>query len=422
MNHELKPISLIPPLVALLAAGVWLSPKYRSVSAAEAMNSALRGHIDAAGPKEPADEHASKFVGSGGAVDWSMLAGQLPKSYGVGKSRALRLFEARWDSLEPGEMAAALQQIDALDLSTDDRKALERFLMGSLMEKDPGLGLSWVVGHSEDGKSAADYAAYFQRWASKGLDKATEWLDREIAAGAFDSRSLDGKNEARSEFELRLIRLLIPSDPAAAGIRLSVMPVEQRGAVLQDYSLSTLKGDDQLAWVKLVRDHLPADEQTALFAWQSSRLMSYGDLPDVSNYLKLIHASPDERAVCAEKAAVSKFEKTKRLKPATREDLDALREWVDSQAPGSADAITGTVLGEMTSRVFANKPLDSESKTSFAVAAALATGYHEASGNDAVLVNLLKSFPAVRNRDQSRALAAKILDEKLREAMLQKFK
>ena len=76
----------------------------------------------------------------------------------------------------------------------------------------------------------------------------------------------------------------------------------------------------------------------------------------------------------------------------------------------------------MTSKVFAGKPLDSESKTSFAVAAALATHYHEASGNDAVLVNLLQSFPAVRNRDQSRTLAAKILDEKLRETMLRKFK
>ncbi|MES2922969.1 MAG: hypothetical protein V4819_15545 [Verrucomicrobiota bacterium] len=418
----MKPSSFIPPVVALILAGVWLGPKYRSVSAAEAMNSALRSHINVAGLNTPADEHASRFIASSGAVDWGKLAGQLPKSLGVGKSRALRLFEARWELLEPGEMSAALQQIDALDLSTDDRKALERFLMSSMMKKDPGLGLSWVVGHSKDGKNSADYAHYFKNWASKDLTKATEWLDREIAAGKFDSFSLDGKNEARSGFELELIRLLIPSNPAAAGHRLSGMPVEQRGEVLQDYSLSRLKGDDQLAFVKLVRDHLPADEQIALFAWQSSRLMSEGDLPDVANYLELIHASPKERAVCAEKVAVGKFKKTKHLKPATREDLDALREWVNSQAPGSADAITGTLLGEITSGVFAGKPLDSQSKTSFAVAAALATGYNDASGNDAVLVNLLQSFPAIRNRDQSRVLAAKILDENLRETMLRKFK
>ena len=64
------------------------------------MNASLRDHIDAAGSTDTGCHRQLKIHGSGGAVDWKQLVEELAKqSYGVGKSRAIRLLKhtgIRW--------------------------------------------------------------------------------------------------------------------------------------------------------------------------------------------------------------------------------------------------------------------------------------------------------------------------------------
>jgi hypothetical protein len=419
----MKSSSMIMPLLALVLAGGWIGTKYQSLSATEKMNARLRARIDAVESTDPPSPVTAKFIGAGGAVDWRKLAEELPKqSYGVGMSRAVRLFEAQWDSLEPGEMASKLQEIDALDLTEMKVVALEKFLMPAVLRKDPGLGLSWVVGHHPDGNASADFVLSFRLWAMKDLTGAAEWLDREVAAGKFHSLSLDGKNKARSGFELTLIRLLTEANPTAIGGRLAAMPEEQRHDAMRDSWLDGLVTRDPPTYVKLIRDHLPPKDQLETFSWQSARLLANGDYLEATKYMNLIQATTEERAVCAGKAAEHKFKILKRKQPITRTDLDALRDWVASQAPTAVDEITGNVLAGIAATIYPGEPADYDSKTAFAEAAALAAHYHEVTGNDVILVNFLKCFAAVRNREQSRGLAERISDETLRAQTLQKFR
>ena len=91
-----------------------------------------------------------------------------------------------------------------------------------------------------------------------------------------------------------------------------------------------------------------------------------------------------------------------------------MRTWATSQAPGTADEVTGFALGFSTR---------SYNKMEFSKAAALATQYHDASGNDEVLSSFLAGCEAgPRYEKEAAVLAAKISDVKKREEILSRFR
>ena len=96
-----------------------------------------------------------------------------------------------------------------------------------------------------------------------------------------------------------------------------------------------------------------------------------------------------------------------------RSRLDAMWGRTTSQAPGTTDKVTGFALGHSTG----------PGRMELSKAAALATQYHEASGNDEVLIGFLMAcVPENGFKEDARVLAAKISDVKRREEILNRFK
>lgn len=90
-----------------------------------------------------------------------------------------------------------------------------------------------------------------------------------------------------------------------------------------------------------------------------------------------------------------------------------MREWTASQVPGTTDKLTGMVIGTT---------LSAKEKLNFPEAAALATQYHTASGNDEVLIGFLTSCDLKQQpSSEVRALIAKISDAKQRDAFLSRL-
>ena len=260
---------------------------------------------------------------------------------------------------------------------------------------------------------ANEYVAQAEPWVmKKDPAKAAAWFDQQIAAGKFDSKSLDGESRPRQRFEGALINVLLASDPDAAGRRLGAIPEDQRGEVLSQYQFQSLKEESQLAFAKLVRSQVPADEQADTFAQQASYLVSRDGYSKVSEYLDRIEATPAERTKCAEEAAESKLS-NHNGKKVTRENLDEMREWVTTQAPEALGSITGKALGNA---------MQGSRKMEFSEAADLAVQYNQTSDNDEVLASFLESWSARENKEQARALAEKITDEKRREEILKDLK
>jgi len=201
---------------------------------------------------------------------------------------------------------------------------------------------------------------------------------------------------------------LLSSDPAAAGRRLGALPDGQRADVMRQLAnTNSLKEQDQLAFAKLVRDQLPANAQAQIISQVTPRL-ALGGYANVTGYLDRIEATPAERNATVVQAAGA-LVRYPNDKPVTRENFEALRTWVGTQAPDLTDRITGVALGQAAQ---GNRKLE------FAAAAELAVQYGQTSGNDEVLGAFLEGMAARNNKEQARVLAAQISDEKLRAEIL----
>jgi hypothetical protein len=416
----LKPTLFIPPVVALAMACIWLGSQRQSISNLERQSEVLRKAIaartsdsTAASPQDKSSPSA-KTAKNKEPIDWKQFAarfGDMNRSGGAGDMREMIRFQQRLMAMSKEELITALDEIAALEFPDETRNMLEQMILGPLVEKDPELALNRFIDRIHDKNMGFSWqlSNAMQQWAKKDQAAAIAWFDQQIAAGKFDSKTLDGKSQPRILFEGSLIHTLLGADPKAAGRRLAAMPEDHREETLSRFGFQQLKTEDQLAFAKLVRDQIPEKDQAHTLANQASRLVKKDDYSEVDGFLDRIQATPAERGACVEKAAVSGIQRFNLEKKISREDLNSMREWVGTQAPEAAGRATGLALANA---------LQSRHKLEFAEAAELAVQYHEAADNDDVLYSFLEGWPARQNKEQARVLAAKISDAKRREEIL----
>ena len=420
ITKGLKPASFILPAVALLLVGSWVGSQRRSMAAVETECARLRTHIAAV--KSPSfttsrDPLATRRK----VIEWTNLAAYFPSNPmmsggsllgALPDQRVAMRFRQRMEAMSAGEIIATLDEIAALDLPADARANLEWTLLDSLARKDPGLAL----GLMED-RAVLESSLYYNLisdallvWAKKDAGTAGIWFDRQIAAGKFKSKALNGVSAIRQMFESTLIGILLSSSPEAAARRLAALPEDQHGSVLR---MNDLTQENQVAHAELIRAQVPVKDQAETIAAQASFLFKPGDYSAVTAYLERIGATPAERAAFALKAVQNMRPKIPDTNQLTREDIDDLREWVGSQAPDSTDLVTGKALGEAA---------QGNRKMNFSTAAELAVEYSAASGDDEVLATFLTSWAAKSNKAAARILAGKISNEARRAEILNLLK
>lgn len=372
------------------------------------------------GPASFASGKTSGSSGSavGGSFDWKTISSQLTgagEGDVVSDMRAMMQFEQRLENMSKEEMIAALDEIAGLDLTKEARENLESMILDPLIQLDPALALAHFGDRIKDEADGIGWqlASALQNWAEKDLVAATVWFDREIAAGNFDSKTLDGRSELRMQYEGALLASLLESDPDAASQRLAAMPEDQRREVLQQMTFSELSEGSQKAYTALVRGLVPSAEREGSFAHIAGELVSNEGFSEVGNFLDGVNASTAERVAAAKEAADSHLEQLAENGKITAQEVDAMREWLARQAPGEKDRITGKALAEAA---------QGDGEFSFTEAAKLALTYNESSPNDDVLVAFLNSYAARSNLQQAEHLAGMIKDPKTREELLQQLK
>ena len=414
-------------MVALIGVGGWIGSQRQSIASVEQQSIVLRKHIASArssgttaaagnSSKPSRDKSSSEKA----PLDWKKIAGQMiemQKGDGIGDMRAVMHLQQRLQEMSKEELVSALDEIAAMDLSQESRAMLEQILMGPLIEKDPELALNRFIDRvgEKNGGFSWQLASAFGQWAQKEPEKAGLWFDQKIGDGIFDSKSLDGKSQARLQFEGSIMGILISSDPDAAARRMTSMPEDQRSEVLSGFTIHSVKEESQLAYADLVRSTVPEKDQARTISSLAGSLINGGGYEKVSEYLDRINATPAERKQTVETNAEWKIRAMNRSKPVTREDIDSMREWVTAQSPGSTDKVTGRALGNS---------LQGDKGIQFADAAAMAQQYSEASGNDEVIASFLEAQGKgdEANREELRTLANKVSDEKRREKILSRLK
>ena len=417
-TKPLKPIFFIPPAVVLLAAGLWLGGQRHTISGVEKESAALRKQIAArsgltADPSLAKANGPAKAAKSKEPLDWKKIAAEFADRQG-GDMRTMMRLQERLQAMSAEELMASLDEIAVLDLTSEARSRLEQMLLGPLSEKDPELALTKFIGRLETNQSMMTWqlSAALGKWLEKDPAKATAWFDREIAAGTFEAKALDGRSRSRIQFEGATIAFLLASDPTAAARRLGALPADQRDEVVSQHSFQQLKEKDQVAFAKLVRGQIPEAEQAEALARQAVRMAVQDRFTKAADFMKRIEATPAERKACVEEVAESMTQNFSHQKPMTREDFDRMRGWVGEQDPGSLGVVTGKTLATASR----NGRID------FPEAAELAVQYHAAAGNDDVLGVFLESGAARSNKEAARPLVEKISDPARREKILERLK
>lgn len=302
----MKPVHLILPLIALLLAGGILGIQHQELNHLEINNEVLRAHLaavkkeSAASPGEAGNLKISVAGKSSEPIDWVEMARfflVMDKTGGPTDMRRLLLFQSRLQKMTEEELLDSLEQVAGLDITLEEREVLELLVIDPLGMKNPELALKRFSNRIGDDFGAFEWqlANIFGRWGEKDSAAATAWLDQEIAKGAFESKSLDGRSQSRMNFESKLIARLVSSDLPEAGRRLAVLPADQRKDVLGSSDYSTVEEADQAAYAGLVRSQLSAEDQVKVLGEHASSIAMDGGLAKVGEYFERISATPDER-------------------------------------------------------------------------------------------------------------------------------
>ncbi len=298
---------LIPPVIALSLAGIWIANQHQSISALKDATAALQKQFAAArsSSTDPADAKSAAAIQATKnqkPLDWKKVGALLVKSdrgTGMEDLRSVIPFKQRLQAMSQAELIAALDEVATLDLPAVSLASLEQALLEALTVIDPELALArftdripviskgtpWLL-------AKLQFTNTFKDWATKDPAKAVAWFDQQIAAGKFDSKSLDPKSQICEHFEGALIGALLGTTPAAASHRLGAIPADQRAQFLRQNLVGKLNRENYQAFAKLVREQVPERGQIGLFTQQAQRLGSRESYAEITAFMDRIHCHP----------------------------------------------------------------------------------------------------------------------------------
>lgn len=402
----MKPAHLLPPFLALVAAGGWIGSQRGSISALELESEALCGRLEvarqdpataAADPSSSGQQSSkSKALHPGSKVDWKKMAATQAamKSGGGGDMRAMVALQKTLLAMSAEELLAGLDEIAALELSDDAKRQLEGTLIGVLANKDPQAALERFADRigGADGGLTWQLSSAFQSWSAKDATAAAAWMDRQVEAGTFENKRLDGQHDPRIRFEAGLIQSLAARDPAEAARRLASLPEDQRDEVFTNPFHFRIRPGTEKAVADLIRTQVAADDRLSTLGRSSAPLVKEG-YGKVGEFLGAIDASAEERAAVVGEALRARFKGQDEMTTSVEET----RAWILAQAPANAERLSGEALAHLSEWL------------EFPEMAKEALKYQQASGNDDALVAFLKNAPA-ESRFKILELAGKISD------------
>lgn len=428
----MKTSTYIPPAVALLLSALWIATQHQSAATLETRNDQLAWRIEqqstrmavnvSTPPASQAELMRKQARSNGrteagrtpaGGIDWSNLAERITAARASsvpGKSELQSIrdsIRADIEKMTRDELLAALREVSLLDAPARTIDDLENFVGSSLCHRFPEFALMQLTDRLNSGRidSVGIYLRdAFKQWLGTDRPAATAWLDEQIAAGKFENLTLSGKSYLRAAFEGNLITSLLSTDPAAAARRIETLPPGSRHGI----NFGPVRtSESQTAFADLVHTYL--SKEAGITAVTQQLYEIHGGYDSVSAYLRNIRTTPEELEACVKTAAAIQISSA--MMNSRPVDYQRMREWADSHIPGSADRVTGAILGEQSIIHQIGLP----------EAARLATRYADAGGGDAVLVPFLESGWVTVYKEPARILAAKISDPAARTRILEKL-
>lgn len=442
----MKAIHYVPPLVALIIAASWLSTLRRSTAAVRQENAVMRERL--ASPRAPsfsrenrtdarfknarpganakrereAPEAASKPSGDWVSTsrDWTEIVLFNNDEERFQYTAAFKRLETLASEMSGEELARAYLDMETLPVHAPFRNYLESMMLDELEKRNPEFAFTKYVERNQDGGVVLGGYGNFDQWLARDPAAATNWYERQIAAGTFD-KALDGNSPAKVPFESAYIMSLIGTDPTSAEARINNISPELR-ADLGRYMWGVSKNNGQ-AFIDILRRTMPIEEYVGILRNNSLTENNFGidvgDTPESARKnLESLGITPEERStlLAQQFSQVAQYRAMRDIgNTPSREKFDDYRQWIAAIDPAAADRATGIALQSYIEKSSNAEALDFIEK--------IATDYLGSGSRGELLIPLIEgsangsAFP----KDRARELANKITDVKLRNELLEKL-
>lgn len=410
----MKLLHLSLPLIALTISAAWLISQHSSISSLEQENKMLLEKIAASRTaSEAGNDQIQGPMERNAPRDWKKFAagmGDLSSANVFSDVRSTFRLQLLISEMSEAELVAAIDEITALDLPETARAQLLDELIDALAEKNPALAADLYMKY-DDGENVGNtwqIQGIFEKWLERDSTAATAWYERQLAAGTFDSKSLDGESDIRLALSGKIIMPMLSSDLAAAIRLVNEIPADQRRSMfLNSFRRYTVEEKNQKAFADLIRATMPKKDHKEFLVEHSRR----EDLTEVSDYISRIDATPEERSAIVNQAALSFYTWLPSEHEISRADIDNFRTWAGSTDPAYADQTTGIALASAVG-----------GHMSYDELADIASSYHAAGAGDDILIPLIEESKASLSKDKARQLAMRITDAGRREEILKNLK
>ena len=403
----------ILPVLATLLTGVWIGSQKRSSARLEREITVIseRIRLDRASGDEPVDSQSTMGKTQSpknGRIDWKNMSAKMQGlNHGaMPDMRTMMNLQKMLLDLSAEELCAHLDEIAGLELESGARRELETMLVDILAKKDPQMALERFGDRLGEEGSGLDWhlGSALHQWGEKDPTAAAAWLDRQIAAGKYDSKSLDGKNMMLARLEGSLLGALLKENPAAATTRVSTMSEERREELFQHGFAFQIGKKNGAAYAQLVRNTMPSEKVGGILAKASSLFSMNDGFTRVDEFIATSKATDEERKPIVEEVMKQKLSRIDSSQ-VTSEQIDEIRKWGAGQAPAAVDKATGRGLAESLWR-----------GGDFDKASALVLKYHETGSSDDVLSAFLESGSVLQGHaGEAKTLIDRIRDPALRE-------
>lgn len=406
---------LIAPLLALAGSAAWIYSQQKPLADLEEKtrilqeritqvnslrdNTAESGRKGSPGSKNSQD---TKFLLPDGSLDWKAIA-EMTKENRTGMGQDMRLMmrlQQKMMEMTPEDITENIAKIRALDLTDEIRNGLESQLIMLLSQKDPeaAMDLASASLNTKSSQQSWHLKHAFGEWTKKDPAAAMAWMDKQVEAGTFVSKSLDPSDNPRLEFETRLMGSLLQDDPATVRKRLDQFSKVEQHRILQDHNQWGKGGKVTKEYLDLVRERGTEDLVPSLIGDAVSSQVQREGLASASKAIADFNLTPAERKEALD-SAVDNFS---RRWDGTKPDLTEVYPWAEKEDPDRAVELTARALNNQSNRGQENLQSTFESANEIATS----------TGKPEILQEFMKDRHKYGDLDQQ---LSQFKDEKLRD-------
>jgi len=349
---------LIAPMIALGGSAVWIHSQEKPLADLEEKKrilqeritrvKALREKSADSGKKGSPGSKKSKddqYLLPDGSPDWEAIA-ELMKTNQAGMNQNMRLMmrlQQKMMEMTAEDITENIAKIRALEINDEIRINLESQLIVLLSQKDPTAAMDLASDSLDPKKRHQSWhlKSAFTELAKKDPAAAMLWMDKQIEAGKFVSKSLDPSDNPRLDFESRLMGALFQNDPAAVHKRLDQFSKEEQHRILMHHHQWKKEGGTvTMEYLDLVRERGIEDLVPSIVGDAVTTQVRSEGLSSASKAIAAFNLTPEEQKEALDSAVDNFSQRWDGTKP----DLTEVYPWAQKEDPERAVELTARAL------------------------------------------------------------------------------